>query len=118
MPRRVAVDERGLMTSKYKSRWDPSRRAQYMDDKADEAEQLHSNRTGGLIAQDLNRLWASMADDEVGLIDFLLSDDGPETFIADFDEPVFKCLVEKGILQLPRGVGGNWMRAVRTGLSR
>lgn len=52
--------------------------------------------------------------EEIGLLDFLLSKDAPKTFIAAFDEPLFKSLVERGLLQLPRGVGGSWMRALRT----
>lgn len=85
-----------------------------MDEKAGVAERLHAQRTGELVARDLDRVWRKMANGEIGLMDFLLSKDGPETFIADFDEAIFKSLVDKGLLQLPRGVGGNWMRAVRT----
>lgn len=102
------------MTSDREDRWAPSRRAGYLQAKAAEAEQREARAAGQAAARDLDRIWRDLSGEELGLLDFLLSGEAPESFIADYDEPVFRSLAERGLLQRPRGVGGNWMRAPRT----
>lgn len=102
------------MADDYTSRWDSSRRSRYMDEKAAKAVRLNAHRAGESVARDLDRIWRELAEAEIGLMDFLVSEDGPAALVAEFDEPNLGSLVERGLVQRPRGVGVNWMGAVRT----
>ncbi len=102
------------MTSDSSRRWSPAAHAKYLETKAGEAEQRKERGTGAAIARDLDRIWRDLSDDELGLMEFLFTNDAPTSFVAAYDEPLLKSLVERGLLQCPQGVGGNWMRALRT----
>jgi hypothetical protein len=102
------------MATNSTGRWNASRYAEYLQAKAGEAKERDARTSGQLIVRNLDRIWRDLSEDERGLMEFLLSEGAPASFVAAYDEPVLRSLVEKGLLQLPRGVGGNWMRALRT----
>ncbi len=96
-----------------KSFWDPAKRAAYLRQADDKRTTNQALRDGDAVAASLRELWRGLARRERAVLQHLLEAGRPD-LSARHGEPTLQALVDLGLLQYPRGVGGAWMRDLTT----
>ncbi len=94
------------MNERRYSLWNSSRKAEYTANHDTQASQLVAESKGEHTAQKIEEVLAALSLEQYEFLEYLLLSQ-KNTVVARYDtsDPLFPGLVEKGLLQLPTGVG-------------
>jgi len=94
------------MTEKRLSLWDSSNKEEYTINHDRQALQLLARNNGEHTAKDMDSVLARLSPEQSDLVEYLLLSE-KNTIVARYDssDALLPGLVEKGLLQLPTGVG-------------
>jgi len=94
------------MTKKRFSLWDSSKQAEYTADYDSQAVQLVARNNGEYTAQKIETVLSTLSSEQSNFVEYLLLSK-KNTVVARYDstDALLPGLVEKGLLQLPTGVG-------------
>ena len=95
------------------SLWDGDQLEKYWAATERSAREKAARKDGEHTAEDLDRVWNGLDEEEKQFIEFLLLS-GKRTSVAFYEEDLFTRLVSKGLLQIPPGVGTLFMQQLRT----
>jgi len=93
--------------------WDSTRQEKYWSDTERLARKKAAEKDGEPTANDLDRVWDTLNEEEKKFIEFLLLSE-KRTSVAFYEEELFTRLASKGLLQVPQGVGTILMQQLRT----
>ena len=94
------------MNERRYSLWNSSKKAEYTANHDTQASQLVAESKGEHTAQKIEEVLAALSLEQSNFVEYLLLSQ-KNTVVARYDtsDPLFPELVEKGLLQLPTGVG-------------
>ena len=94
------------MNERRRSLWNSSRKAEYTANHNTQATQLVAESKGEHTAQNIEAVLATLSSEQSNFVEYLILSQ-KNTVVARYDtsDPLFPELVEKGLLQLPTGVG-------------
>ena len=94
------------MSDKRKSLWDNSKKAEYTTNHNSQAMELVARSKGEHTASNIEAVLATLSSEELDFVEYLILSK-KNTVVARYDneDVLFPGLVEKGLLQLPTGVG-------------
>ena len=72
-----------------------------------------AERNGQFTAENLDRIWTGLSNNEKKLIEYLILSEKP-TLVALFDDGLFTSLMSKGILKIPQGVSTVFIQSHQT----
>ena len=101
------------MADKRNRLWDANKHQQYWQSKEKAARHASARKEGLHTAQALNGLWRGLTADERSFMEYLLLS-GRRSIVALYEDELFNTLVDKGLLQVPPGVGTLLMRKLET----
>jgi len=95
-----------FMKEKRVSLWDSSKKAEYTDNYDSQAVELVSKNNGEHTAQKIEAVLTTLSSEQSDFVEYLLLSE-KNTVVARYDstDTLLPGLVEKGLLQLPTGVG-------------
>ena len=96
--------------------WDKEKQRNYWSEKELDSRKAKERRHGEHTAKAIDRIWKELTDDEKSIIEFLILSKR-NTFIAKYEDDLFISLTSKGLLQVPPGVGTQFMQKMETAYS-
>ena len=98
------------------SLWDSQKQRDYWSEKKQASRKVEEKRHGEHTANDIDTIWKKLTDDEQSLIELLVLSKR-STFIAKHQDDLLISLTSKGLLQVPPGVGTQFMQKMETAYS-
>lgn len=101
------------MNKKRESLWNAATLEKYLDTAEELARKSVSEKNGEHTAENLENIWAGLAEEEKNFIEFLYLSER-RAVVALYDDGLFSGLKSKGLLQIPPGVGTLFMQHLQT----
>ena len=96
--------------------WDSEKQKNYWLEKKIASRKAKERQHGEHTANDIDTIWKKLTDEEQSLIELLVLSKR-STFIAKHQDDLLISLTSKGLLQVPPGVGTQFMQKMETAYS-